>query len=65
MTTETYTQRILIPDEGKYLYNAEARSISKKVYLGRGARKDEWAEITELEKETLEAQWEEKANTNG
>ena len=58
MTTETYTQRILIPDEGKYLYNEDARSISTKVYLGRGARATEWREITAKEKEALEAEWE-------
>lgn len=60
MTKETYTQRILIPDEGKYLYNENAKSISEEVYLGREADETEWTEITEAEKERLEAEWAEE-----
>lgn len=60
MTTETYTQRILIPDEGKYLYNENAKSISEKVYLGKDADETEWVEITEAEKERLETEWAEE-----
>lgn len=58
MTTESFTQRILTPDEGKYLYNEEAKLISEKVYLGKDADEAEWVEITEDEKERLETEWE-------
>jgi hypothetical protein len=37
MKIETYEQRILIPEEGHWLYNAEAHVISDKVYLGKTA----------------------------
>ena len=57
MTTETFTQRILIPDEDKYLYNEKEKVISDKVYLGKEADETEWQEITEAEKEQLEAEW--------
>jgi len=57
MTKETYEQRILTADEGKYLYNENAQSISDKVYLGKEADESEWVEITEQEKERLEAEW--------
>ena len=58
MTTETYIQRVLIPDEGKYLYNGNAQSISDKVYLGKEASDSEWVEITAEEKAQIEAEWE-------
>ena len=55
--------RILEPTtEGNYLYNENAMSISDKVYLGIYADESEWAEITEEEKERLEAEW---GDTNG
>lgn len=37
MKIETYEQRILIPEEGHWLYNVEAHVISDKVYLGKTA----------------------------
>lgn len=54
MTIETYEQRILIPDEGHWLYNIEAHVISDKVYLGRTADATDWIEITDAEKEVIE-----------
>ena len=60
MKVETYEQRILTPEEGKYLYNENAKVISDKVYLGKEADASEWVEITQEEKETLEREWEEK-----
>lgn len=57
MKIETYEQRILTPDTGYWLYNADARVISEKVYLGKEASTLGWIEITQEEKETLEAQW--------
>lgn len=57
MTKETFTQRILIPDEGKWLFNDAEKIISDKVYLGKEANESEWVEITAEEKERLEAEW--------
>lgn len=54
MKVETYEQRILTPEEGKYLYNESAKVISDKVYLGKEADASEWVEITQEEKEALE-----------
>lgn len=59
MKVETYEQRILTPEEGKYLYNESAKVISDKVYLGKEADASEWVEITTEEKEALEREWEE------
>jgi hypothetical protein len=60
MKVETYEQRILTPEEGKYLYNESAKVISDKVYLGKEADASEWVEITSEEKEALEREWEEE-----
>lgn len=49
--------RILTANEGFFLYNENAMSISDKVYLGIYADETEWVEITEEEKERLEAEW--------
>ena len=59
MKVETYEQRVLIPEENKWLYNASAKVISDKVYLGKEADASEWVEITTEEKEELEKEWEE------
>lgn len=59
MKVETYEQRVLIPEDGKWLYNASAKVISDKVYLGKEADASEWVEITTEEKEELEKEWEE------
>lgn len=56
MQIETYEQRILIPEEGKWLYNATADVVSDKVYLGKEADASEWVEITEEEKQKIEAE---------
>lgn len=61
MKLQTYEQRILIPEDGKFLVNHTAKTISDKVYLGINADAAEWSEITAEEKETLEKQWEEEA----
>lgn len=57
MKIETYEQRVLIPEQGHWLYNADAQVISDKVYLGKNADSAEWVEITEEEKQRLEAEW--------
>ena len=56
MRTETYEQRVLFPDEGMWLYNAEARAISDKVYLGKEADASTWIEITDDEKQRIECE---------
>ena len=58
MIIQSYEQRVLIPENGKFLYNAEARAISDKVFLGINANADDWQEITADEKTKLEAEWE-------
>ena len=58
MKIETYEQRILIPELGYWLYNAEAKVISDKVYLGKNANPADWVEISEDRKEELEKEWE-------
>ena len=54
MKIEVYEQKVLIPDENKYLYNEEAQVISDKVYLGINADETEWIEISEDEKQEIE-----------
>ena len=60
MTVQTYEQRILIPEENKWLYNESAKVISDKVYLGKDADASEWVEITTEEKEAIESQQEQE-----
>lgn len=54
MKIEVYEQRVLIPDEGKYLYSENEQVISDKVYLGINADEKEWIEITEEQKQEIE-----------
>ena len=54
MKIEVYEQRVLIPDNNKYLYNETAQVISDKVYLGINADETEWIEITEKQKQEIE-----------
>lgn len=65
MKIETYEQRILIPDEGKYLYNETAQVISDKVYLGVNANENEWTEISEEEKQEIESKLNEEISQEG
>ena len=60
MTVQTYEQRILIPEENKWLYNESAKVISDKVYLGKDADANEWVEITQEEKDAIESQQEQE-----
>lgn len=57
MTTETMKIKVLYPSENHFLYNAEAKTISDKVFLGKEASEDDWQEITLSEKERLEEEW--------
>ena len=61
MTIQSYEQRILIPENGKFLYNAEARAISDKVFLGINANAEDWQEITSEDKARIESEWESEA----
>ena len=56
MEIKRYEQRVLIPDEGKYLYNENAQVISDKVFLGINANENEWIEIAEEQKQEIEKQ---------
>lgn len=58
MQIQTYEQRVLIPDEGMYLYSEKDKVISDKVFLGVEADASAWVEIDEAEKNRLEAEWE-------
>lgn len=57
MTTETMKIKVLYPSENHFLYNAEAKTISDKVFLGKNANESDWQEITLNEKERLEEKW--------
>ena len=61
MTTETMKIKVLYPNENHFLYNAEAKTISDKVFLGKDANEGDWQEITLDEKERLEEEWEKEA----
>ena len=60
MKVEMYEQKVLIAEENKWLYNANSKVVSDKVFLGKEADASEWVEITMEEKEALEKEWEEK-----
>ena len=61
MTTETINIKVLYPSENHFLYNAEAKTISDKVFLGKDANEGDWQEITLSEKERLEEEWRKEA----
>lgn len=63
MEIQTYTQRILIPEEGHLLVNHEAKTVSDKVFLGIHADASEWVEVTAEEAEGLQKQWESEIET--
>lgn len=63
MKIQTYEQRILIPEDGKFLVNHTAKTVSDKVYLGINADASDWVEITVEEAEALQKQWEEEIAT--
>ena len=57
---ETIQVRILQASDGKYLYNGE--TICRFVQLAPTANADDWREITEEEKNVIEAEQEMRAN---
>ena len=57
---ETIQVRILQASDGKYLYNGD--TICRYVQLAPTANADDWREITEEEKNAIEAEQERKAN---
>ena len=57
---ETIQVRILQASEGKYLYNGE--TICRYVQLAPTANADDWREITDEEKNDIEAEQERRAN---
>lgn len=58
MRIETFEQRILIAKEGNYWHNTVENIVStdNKVYLGKEADAFLWVEITEEEKQKIEAE---------
>ena len=65
MKIEVYEQRVLIPDENKYLYNETIQVISEKVYLGINANESEWIEISEEQKQEIEKKLYEEISPKG
>ena len=61
MKTEKMEIKVLYPSENHFLYNAEAKTISDKVFLGKDANESDWQEITLDEKERLEEEWKKEA----
>ena len=57
---ETIQVRILQASDGKHLYNGD--TISRYVQLAPTANSDDWREITEEEKNDIEAEQEMKYN---
>ena len=57
---ETIQVRILQASDGKYLYNGE--TICRFVQLAPTANAEDWKEITEEEKNAIEAEQEMKSN---
>ena len=58
MKNTSFQQIVLEADEGKYICCREDKVIGKTAYLGRNDTPDRWEEITEDEKNRLEAEWE-------
>lgn len=61
MKVEIYEQRVLVAEEGKWLCNKKAKTISPdgRTYLAINDDGSNWTEITTEEKEALEKEWEE------
>lgn len=57
---ETIQVRILQASDDKYLYNGD--TICRYVQLAPTANADDWREITEEEKDAIEAEQERKAD---
>lgn len=60
MIQQTYTTRVLVPELGNYITQAEdvepnERVFSKKVFLGINDDPSNWKEITEDEAEAIKA----------
>ena len=60
MQMQTYEQRVLNAKEGNYWHNTVENIVStdNKVYLGKEADASLWVEITEEEKQKIEAEQE-------
>ena len=57
MEIKNKTYKVVIPSEGKWLYNERENIISDKVYMPDGADVSVLQEITDAKKQELEAQW--------
>ena len=57
MEIKNKTYKVVTPSEGMWLYNESEKTISDKVYMPNVADVSVWREITDAEKQDLEAQW--------
>lgn len=62
MRIETKSYVVLVPEAGLWLYNEKDGIVSNKVYLGKEASSLDWVEITEQQKQEIEAQREAQEN---
>ena len=60
MEIKNKSYKVVIPSEGKWLYNESERTISDKVYMPEDADVSVWIEISDAKKQELEAQWQEE-----
>lgn len=58
MIIETNKFKIITPSDGMWLCNRTAKTFSDKIYMAVNADHSQWEEITEEEKNRLEAEWE-------
>ena len=57
MEIKNKSYKVVIPSEGKWLYNESERTISDKVYMPEDADVSVWIEISDAKKQELEARW--------
>ena len=57
MEIKNKTYKVVTPSEGMWLYNESEKTISDNLYMPDSADVSEWQEITDANKQELEAQW--------
>ena len=57
MEIKNKTYQVVTPSEGMWLYNESEKTISDKVYMPDGADVSVWQEITDANKQAIEAHW--------
>lgn len=62
MKIETSSKyKTITSEEGMWLCNKFAKTFSKQIYMGINTEPSQWTEISEEEKLSLEAEWENEA----